>query len=84
MPIGFDIKRLSLAGKLTGLKLSSPGNLKIIPYVLGQLVNDKAINADNTDTNFETGVDVKYSITPRLTLDLTYNTDFAQVEVDDQ
>jgi hypothetical protein len=84
MPIGFDIKRLSLAGKLTGLKLSSPGNLKIIPYVLGQLVNDKAINADNTDTNFETGVDVKYSITPSLTLDLTYNTDFAQVEVDDQ
>lgn len=28
--------------------------------------------------------DIKYSITPSLTLDLTYNTDFAQVEVDDQ
>ena len=28
--------------------------------------------------------DLKYSITPSLTLDLTYNTDFAQVEVDDQ
>ncbi|MDZ7632498.1 MAG: DUF5916 domain-containing protein [Gemmatimonadaceae bacterium] len=27
---------------------------------------------------------IKYGITPSLTLDLTYNTDFAQVEVDDQ
>ena len=28
--------------------------------------------------------DLKYNVTPALTLDLTYNTDFAQVEVDDQ
>ena len=28
--------------------------------------------------------DLKYSITPSLTLDATYNTDFAQVEVDDE
>jgi len=28
-------------------------------------------------------MDVKYSITPSLTLDLTYNTDFAQVENDE-
>ena len=27
--------------------------------------------------------DIKYSLTPSLTLDATYNTDFAQVEVDD-
>ena len=30
------------------------------------------------------GVDAKYNLTPSLTLDGTYNTDFAQVEVDDQ
>ena len=30
------------------------------------------------------GIDLKYSLTPALTLDLTYNTDFAQVEVDEQ
>lgn len=30
------------------------------------------------------GADLKYSVTPSLTLDLTYNTDFAQVEVDDE
>ena len=32
----------------------------------------------------EFGADVKYSITPAVTLDLTYNTDFAQVEVDQE
>ncbi|SNY99982.1 carbohydrate binding family 9 domain-containing protein [Flagellimonas pacifica] len=84
LPLGFDMKRLSLAGKLTGLNLKNPGNLKLIPYVLGQFVNDKSVSPNETDTNFEVGADIKYSITPSLTLDLTYNTDFAQVEVDDQ
>ena len=84
LPLGFDMKRLSLAGKLTGLNLQNPGNLKLIPYVLGQVVNDQAVSPSETDTNFEFGADIKYSITPSLTLDLTYNTDFAQVEVDDQ
>nr|WP_298789806.1 DUF5916 domain-containing protein [uncultured Allomuricauda sp.] len=84
LPLGFDMKRLSLAGKLNGLNLKNPGNLKLIPYALGQVVNDKSVSPSETDTNFEVGADVKYSITPSLTLDLTYNTDFAQVEVDDQ
>lgn len=84
LPLGFDMKRLSLAGKLTGLNLKNPGNLKLIPYVLTRIVHDKAADPDETDTDFEAGLDVKYSVTPSLTLDLTYNTDFAQVEVDDQ
>ncbi|MEP2935471.1 MAG: DUF5916 domain-containing protein [Gilvibacter sp.] len=84
LPLGFDMKRLSLAGKLENLNLKSPKNLKVIPYVLGQVINNDALDPSETDTNFEAGVDVKYSITPSLTLDLTYNTDFAQVEVDDQ
>ena len=84
LPLGFDMKRLSLAGTLENLNLKSPGNLKVIPYLLGQVVNDDAVTPSETDTDFEVGVDVKYSITPSLTLDLTYNTDFAQVEVDDQ
>ncbi|WP_207785451.1 carbohydrate binding family 9 domain-containing protein [Flagellimonas aquimarina] len=84
LPLGFDMKRLSLAGKLTGLNLKSPGNLKLIPYALAQVVNNSATSPSETDTNFEVGADIKYSVTPSLTLDLTYNTDFAQVEVDDQ
>ena len=78
------MKRLSLAGKVTGLRLKNPGNLKVIPYGLVQFTRDKAVDPTDNDTNVEAGVDVKYSITPSLTLDLTYNTDFAQVEVDDQ
>jgi len=84
LPIGFDMKRLSLAGKMHGLQLKNPGNLKITPYALLQTVHDKAVDPSDTNTDIEMGIDVKYSITPSVTLDLTYNTDFAQVEVDEQ
>ena len=82
LPLGFEIKRLSLAGKMTGINIKNPKNLKIIPYGLVQRINDKANQTKSA--NLDKGLDVKYSLTPGLTLDLTYNTDFAQVEVDDQ
>jgi len=84
LPVGFNLNRLSLAGTLTGLELKSPGNLKVIPYVLGQVTRDNEVANPKTIFKPEVGGDIKYSITPSLTLDLTYNTDFAQVEVDDQ
>ncbi|MEX2234667.1 MAG: DUF5916 domain-containing protein [Cyclobacteriaceae bacterium] len=84
LPIQFDLKRLSLEGTLTGLNLKTPRNLKLIPYALGQVYRD--FNESPSETKFqpEVGADIKYSITPAVTLDLTYNTDFAQVEVDQQ
>jgi hypothetical protein len=84
LPLRFDMKRVSMAGKLTGLNLESPGNLTLIPYALTQGVRNSATDPAENTGRFEAGADVKYSITPSLTLDLTYNTDFAQVEVDDQ
>ncbi|MEX0273685.1 MAG: DUF5916 domain-containing protein [Flavobacteriaceae bacterium] len=84
MPLGLNLNRLSLAGTLTGLDLKSPGNLKLIPYVLGSVGKDHTVTDSETEFDFEAGGDLKYSITPSLTLDLTYNTDFAQVEVDQQ
>jgi hypothetical protein len=84
IPINFDLNRLSLAGTLTGLNLKSPGNLKVIPYVLARAVKDFTENHPETRVTGDAGMDLKYSITPSLTLDLSYNTDFAQVEVDDQ
>jgi hypothetical protein len=84
LPVGLDIKRLSLAGKMHGLSLRSPKNLKVFPYVLGQNTVRKKTDPAINKTDAAAGVDVKYSLTPGLTLDLTYNTDFAQVEVDDQ
>ncbi|MDA8877526.1 carbohydrate binding family 9 domain-containing protein [Flavobacteriaceae bacterium] len=83
LPLGFDIKRLSLAGKMTGIELKSPKNLKVIPYVLSQAIRDNT-SQKNISATADIGGDIKYSLTPGLTLDLTYNTDFAQVEVDEQ
>ena len=84
LPLGFDIKRVSVAGKVSGMELKNPKNLKVIPYIIGQHIRDKATSPTTTTTQGDAGVDIKYSLTPGLTLDLTYNTDFAQVEVDEQ
>ena len=84
LPLGFNfgIKRVSLAGKMNEVSLRKPGNLKLFPYALTQLTNFS--QKKEQTSNFDVGADLKYSITPSLTLDLTYNTDFAQAEVDKQ
>jgi hypothetical protein len=82
IPIQFSIYRLALAGSVSGLQVPSQRNLKLLPYVLGEVQQENR-ETTTTDNNFEFGIDLKYSITPSLTLDATYNTDFAQVEVDD-
>lgn len=81
-PLGrqFNILRLADAGLMSGLEIDRQRNLKIVPYVLGE-ASDVGDAGNDADT--EWGVDVKYSLTPSLTLDLTYNTDFAQVEADE-
>lgn len=82
-PIGQQntISRLSKAGSVEGIEVPSQRNLKITPYALAMASRGGAIAGTRTDQEF--GVDLKYSLTPSLTLDATYNTDFAQVEVDD-
>jgi hypothetical protein len=82
IPVQFSLNRLSLAGEISGIEVPSARNLKITPYVLGSRVTGGALDLE--ENNAEVGVDIKYSLTPSLTLDLTYNTDFAQVEVDEQ
>jgi len=77
-----NLHRVSEAGILTGVVPPPQRNLQITPYVLGDAQRGGDIVGSETNTEF--GVDLKYSITPSLTLDATYNTDFAQVEVDDQ
>jgi hypothetical protein len=84
LPLGFEIKRVSMAGKMNGMQLRNPKNLKLFPYVIGQEIRDNAGVYNSSQTNGDAGIDLKYSLTPGLTLDLTYNTDFAQVEVDEQ
>ena len=80
----FDLTRVIDAGYLTGLDVPDPRNLKILPYVLGNAERDYTAADPKTESSGDFGGDLKYSITPGLTLDATYNTDFAQVEVDVQ
>ena len=81
LPRQFDLNRLSLAGELRGLEVPRQRNLKLTPYLLGHASNP---DAGRMTLLGDLGGDLKYSVTPSMTLDLTYNTDFAQVEVDDQ
>jgi hypothetical protein len=85
LPRQYGLPRVSLAGSLEGLETPTPQNLQLIPYGLVQGAREVETNAFvNTGPDADFGGDLKYSITPSLTLDLTYNTDFAQVEVDEQ
>jgi hypothetical protein len=73
---------------LRGVKPAKP--IYIAPYVLTGLHKTNEINIAGTEylkstkPALEGGLDVKYGITNNLTVDLTVNTDFAQVESDDQ
>lgn len=79
----YDLHRLSSAGELHNLQLQAPRNFKVTPYVLGNSSRDYALE-DDAKWDGTWGVDAKFGVTPSLNLDVTYNTDFAQVEVDEQ
>src|SRR5687768_3658778 len=83
LPRIYSLERLSSAGELRGLDLESPRNFKLLPYVVGSANRTFSPGAD-TDLHREIGVDAKFGLTPSMTLDVTVNTDFAQVEVDTQ
>ena len=85
VPRRYTIHRASLAGDLLLERRISPGrNLQVKPFATVNLEHTRLSGEGSTDSDPEAGVDVKYSLTPGLTLDLTYNTDFSQVEVDTQ
>jgi hypothetical protein len=74
-------------GHLTGLgKLPSPRRLEVAPYMLAKTENPTVAPGDPFRRQNQVvptgGIDVKYGITSNLTLDVTVNPDFGQVEVD--
>ena len=74
--------RMSRAGRLEGLAGIRPGrNLYVKPYISAPLTRRRD---DDVDFLPEVGLDVKYGLGSQLALDLTVNTDFAQVEADDE
>jgi uncharacterized protein DUF5916/cellulose/xylan binding protein with CBM9 domain len=85
VPVRYNGTRAELAGTLRGLEEVRQGrNLKIKPFLIGLGTQARTGGALRGTSDFDGGVDAKYSITPAMTLDATYRTDFAQVEVDQQ
>jgi len=80
------LNRVSMFGTVVGLDLPPAGrNLEIKPYALGKMSTDRLTNPPTSNVkDGDVGGDVKYGVTANLTADLTVNTDFAQVEIDEQ
>jgi hypothetical protein len=84
----FEFRRPSLARDVTIEGVRSRTPVYVTPYALtgtNRTTTPGALGFDNTrKTEKEVGLDVRYPMSGNLTLDLTVNTDFAQVEADEQ
>ena len=80
------IFRLSEAATMVGLEVPDAGTtFEIKPYGIVGLTSALADSPPTRNAgNGDAGLDVKYGITQNLTADITVNTDFAQVEADEQ
>ncbi|MDE0016234.1 MAG: DUF5916 domain-containing protein [Candidatus Poribacteria bacterium] len=79
--------RTAYFGTLEGLEGISPSrHLELLPYILPGASYESSTEEteEGTEAVFEAGLDLKYGVTPNLTADLTFNTDFAQVEADQE
>ncbi len=83
VPRAYSLSRVSLTGTLDGLPPLTPGrNLRVKPYAAASGIRN--IGGARFDRSGDYGVDVKYGVTPALTLDVTVLPDFAQAEADEQ
>jgi hypothetical protein len=78
--------KISSAGTLEGLQVpSGRANLELKPFALAGVSSDNTVSPSvRNDRTGRVGGDAKYGITQNITADVTVNTDFAQVEVDEQ
>ncbi len=78
-----NLYRASLGGTLSGLPDASQGrNLRVKPWAATNAT--RPAGGDEFDYRQQAGLDVKYGLTPSLTVDLTVKPDFAQAEADEQ
>ena len=79
----FGLLRLSNAATLVGLE-APPGSrrMELKPYAIGSQTN-APLRDINEDWSGDVGADFKFGVTDGLTADVTWNTDFAQVEDDE-
>ncbi len=76
----FEIEKISQGGKLTGLQNIKQGTkFEFLPYLLSGI----EFNSESSNpTTLKVGGEVNFDVTPTLKLNLSINTDFAQVEAD--
>lgn len=73
--------QISRSATLVGLEVPDVGlNLEVKPYAIGELNSTQR----STIVKGDAGLDVKYQVTENFVSDFTFNTDFAQVEADQQ
>ncbi len=84
VPRGYSFSRVSVAGKLNGLDLPTRRDVKVTPYVASSVNDNQTLATDTVDRTGDVGLDIKWGVRSDLTLDLTVNTDFAQVEADEE
>ncbi len=80
------IMQVSLAATLVGLQVPPASrNLEFKPYLVADMVSDRLATPEVSDeVDADLGIDIKYGLSQNLTADFTFNTDFAQVENDQQ
>ncbi|MEL6305694.1 MAG: DUF5916 domain-containing protein [Bacteroidota bacterium] len=86
VPRNFNVYRMPYEAILTGIEPPPPtANIQLNPYLLvnanRQKENDNVVEEDS---EFKAGGEIKWVMGPNSVLDLTYNTDFAQADVDRQ
>ena len=86
MPASLGVRAAFYVSMAASLTLETPPrglNLELKPYAIAGVRTDReATPAFNNRVDRDVGLDAKYGVSNGLTLDLTYNTDFAQVEED--
>jgi hypothetical protein len=85
-PPNNSVQRLANAATLVGMEVPPPArNIELKPYGVSNLTTNRVSSpAFSNKFDKDIGLDAKYGITSNMTLDMTVNTDFAQVEIDEQ
>ena len=73
----------SVGATLDGIEAPASRVLELKPYAISDIKSQPA-SAVSRDVSGDAGLDVKYGLTQNVTADFTYNTDFAQIEADEQ
>lgn len=75
------LTRLAHAGVLSGLRLPAPpSRIEFRPYLTSGLQQEPG---SPNARRLKSGLDIKYGLASNLNMDITFNTDFAQAEVDE-